>query len=122
MRRMSDEVSALVGKEVARGFRDSITGNTRQDEDAIGWSRVTRPGACKFCTMVASRGAVFREETATFASHTNCHCAARPEFRGGLHGPEASAMQYVASQKRRSPAQQKALRKYLNTNYPDARG
>lgn len=120
--RMLTEVGALVEKEVARGFRDTVQGNTRTDEDAIGWSRVTRPGACKLCLMAAERGAVYRKETAFFAAHTNCHCAARPAFRGGEHGPEASVEQYLAAKKRRTEAERKALRRYLNKNYPDAPG
>lgn len=119
---MTDEITRLAEKEVARGYRDSVLGNTRQDKDAIGWSRVTRPGACKLCVMIADRGAVFRKETANFAAHKSCHCAARPEFRNGKHGPEASVEQYLATTKRRTSAQQKRLREYLNTNYPDARG
>lgn len=119
---MADEITRLAEKEVARGYRDSVLGNTRQDKDAIGWSRVTRPGACKLCVMIADRGAVFRKETANFAAHKSCHCSARPEFRNGTHGPEASVEQYLATTKRRTAAQQKRLREYLNTNYPDARG
>jgi hypothetical protein len=122
MARMVDEVTRLAAKEAARGFRDSILGNTRMDEDAIGWSRVARAGACKFCVMVASRGAVYRQDTATFAAHKNCHCTAQPEFRNGTHGPEASVEQYLAAQSTRTPAQRNALRKYLNTNYPDNHG
>lgn len=120
--RMLAEVTALAEKEVARGFRDTVQGNTRQDEDAIGWSRVTRAGACKLCLMAAERGAVYRKETAFFAAHTNCHCAARPEFQGGVRGPEASVEQYVAAKKRRTERERNALRKYLNENYPDAPG
>jgi hypothetical protein len=122
MTRMVDEITRLAEKEVARGFRDSITGNTHMDEDAIGWSRVARAGACKFCVMCASRGAVYREDTATFAAHKSCHCTAQPEFRNGTHGPEASVEQYLAAQSMRTPAQRNALRKYLNENYPDNRG
>lgn len=122
MKAILDETTRLIEKEIARGFRDSILGNTRQDEDAIGWSRVARPGACKLCVMLADKGAVYREDTAIFAAHTDCHCAARPEFRNGDHGPEASVEQYLASSKRRTPAQRALLRDYLNTNYPDARG
>jgi hypothetical protein len=122
VQRLSAEIRLLAEKEVARGFRDSILGNARMDEDAIGWSRVTRPGACKFCVMVASRGAVYRAETATFAAHKTCHCAAQPEFRNGTHGPEASAVQYLAAQSTRTPAQRSELRKYLNENYPESRG
>ena len=122
------EARRLAEKEVARGFRDSITGNTRQDQDAIGWSRVARAGACKFCLMLAGKGSVYRSEsTAIFAAHGNCHCAARPEFRNGEHGPEANAIQYLASSRRardeRTQAARNAkVREYLNANYPDARG
>jgi hypothetical protein len=119
---MLEEISRLAEKEVARGFRDTVGGNSRSDEDAIGWSRVTRPGACKLCVMAADRGVVYRKETASFAAHTNCHCAARPAFRGGVNGPEASVEQYIAAKKRRTERERKALRKYLNENYPDAPG
>lgn len=122
MSRMLDELARLTEKEVARGFRDTITGNTRQDEDAIGWSRVARAGACKLCVMLADKGAVYSDDTAIFAAHTDCHCAARPAFRNGQHGPEATVEQYLASTKRRTPAQRARLREYLNENYPDSRG
>jgi hypothetical protein len=123
VQRMTKEAARLAEKEIARGFRDSVLGNARTDDEAIGWSRVARPGACKFCRMLADKGAVYRSEsTATFGAHTDCHCAARPEFRNGEHGPEASAMQYLASQKRRTDADRAKLRAYLNTNYPDLPG
>lgn len=126
--RIAAEIAALAQKEIARGYRDTITGNTRQDGEAIGWSRVARPGACKFCLMLADKGAFYRSKsTAIFAAHKSCHCAARPEFRGGDHGPEASAIQYAASSRRarseRAQAERnKRVRAYLNQNYPDARG
>jgi hypothetical protein len=125
--RLLNEALTLAEKEVARGFRDSILGNSRMDEDSIGWSRVARPGACKFCTMLADKGAVYSEASVDFAAHGNCNCATRPEFRNGDHGPEASVIQYVASSKRSSdPAVQAArnarVREYLNHNYPDLPG
>lgn len=123
VQRLLDEAAALTEKEVARGFRDSVLGNARQDSDAVGWSRIARPGACKFCLMLAEKGAVYRSEsTATFAAHPSCHCAARPEFRNGDHGPEANAIQYLASRKRRTAAERAKLRDYLNRHYPDAHG
>lgn len=121
--RLLEEATALAEKEVARGFRDSILGNTRMDGDAVGWSRIARPGACKFCVMLASNSAWYRSEaTATFAAHKSCHCAAQPVFRNGERGPEASAVQYLASSKSRTPAQRAKVRSYLNTNFPDAPG
>lgn len=125
--RLVDEAVRLAEKEVARGFRDSILGNTRMDEDAIGWSRIARPSACKFCLMLADKGSVFTEATADFAAHGDCNCAARPEFRNGEHGPEANVVQYLASSKRPKDPEVQALRnarvrEYLNENYPDAPG
>lgn len=126
--RLIDEAAKLADKEIARGFRDSVLGNTRMDEDAIGWSRVVRAGACKFCVMLAGKGAVYRSEsTAIFAAHGHCNCAVRPEFRNGTHGPEASTIQYLASSRRAKDdtvqaARNARLREYLNENYPDAPG
>lgn len=128
MARLLDEFNRLAEKEVARGFRDSILGNSRQDVDAIGWSRVTRGAGCKFCVMLAGRRAYYRSEsTAIFGAHKNCNCGARPEFRGGDHGPEANALQYLASTRRAKDdtvqaARNAKVRKYLNENYPDAPG
>lgn len=120
---MLAEAEALVQKEVARGFRDTMTGNVRDDAAAIGWSRHARPGACKFCRMAARDSVVYRtERAARFSAHTSCHCIARAEFAGGQHGPEADALQYVASKRKRTPAERAALREYLNRRYPDAPG
>lgn len=128
MQAMISQTVALAEKEIARGYRDSILGNTRQDQDAIGWSRIARPGACKFCLMLAGKGAVYRSEsTAIFGAHANCHCAVAPAFRNGENGPEADAIQYLASSRRAKDdtvqaARNAKVRDYLNANYPDARG
>lgn len=110
----------LVQKGVASGFWDTMTGNSIADPAATGWQRFASGGACKFCLMLAGRGAVYREATVNFAAHTSCHCAVGPSFDPAA--PHPSVMQYVASSKTRTPEQQVALREYLNTNYPDAPG
>ena len=109
-----------VGKWIATGFWDTTTENVRRDKSAVGWQRFTRSGGCRFCRMLADRGAVYKKETASFAAHVHCRCIARAAFQGGEYGPEASAMQYIASQKRRSAEQKKRLREYLVENYPAA--
>lgn len=107
-----------IQKEVAAGFWNTMTENVKEDPDAVGWQRYARAGACPFCRMLADKGAVYRsEETSRFAAHTTCHCVAKPKFRDGTRGEEASVMQYMASQKRRTPAQKAALRAYLKANY-----
>lgn len=105
-----------VQKEIARPFRDTITTNSKRDPASGRWRRVASGAGCKFCRMLSDRGAVYRAETARFASHSNCHCSAAPVF-DGQDGPEASTLQYVASQRRRSEKDRARLREYLNANY-----
>lgn len=114
-------LAEVVQLETARPYRDTITTNRRRDPSAVGWRRVSN-GGCKFCVMLAAKGAIFSDESARFASHTNCKCTAQPVFSTDDFGEEASAMQYMASSRRRSPEQQARLREYLNVNYPDLPG
>lgn len=120
-----DELAAarfakLMRSEMARPYRDTIIENRQQDKACVGWRRVTRGAkSCSFCRMLADRGAVYREETATFASHDDCMCIAAPVFKGGEVGPEASVAQYMASKRRRTAKEKAFLRDYLKGNYPD---
>ena len=107
----TSRIGEVVQLETARPFRDTITTNRRRDPEATGWQRVASAG-CKFCRMLAGRGAVYKESTARFASHPHCGCSAVPVFQG-QPGEEASVMQYVASQKTRTPKQRQQLRDYL---------
>lgn len=109
-----------IQKEVAAGFWDTVTENTTNDPDAVGWQRFARGGACKFCVMLAGRGAVYTETTARFAAHTSCHCVAGPSF--DPDAPRASVMQYMASKRTRTEKERADLRAYLNSQFPDAPG
>src|SRR5690242_5665415 len=73
-------LAEVVQMETARPYRDTITTNRRRDREAVGWRRVSA-GGCKFCRMLADKGAIFRESTARFASHEHCGCSAQPVFR-----------------------------------------
>jgi hypothetical protein len=113
-------LAEVVQLEVARPYRDTILGNRRADPQAIGWRRVTN-GGCRFCQMLAARGAIYREATTRFASHPNCNCTAQPVFVGGDVGEEADVLQYVASRRSRTPEQRADLRSYLDAVYgPDS--
>ena len=104
-------LAEVVQLETARPYRDTITTNRRRDPSAVGWRRIAESG-CRFCRMLAGRGAVYKAETARFASHTHCHCTAAPVFKG-QDGPEASALQYVASKRRKTEADRARVRAYL---------
>jgi len=117
---------------VADGFRDTITTNAINDPASAGWKRFARPGACKFCLMLAAKGAVFTEKTARFAAHGavmngnrkggDCRCVAGPEFGSPDVWVEATPMQYMASQRNRTAKQKAKLREYLAENFADAPG
>lgn len=120
-----DELAAarfaqLMRSEMARPYRDTVLSNRQRDPQAVGWTRITRGArSCKFCRMLADRGAVYREATVRFAAHDDCMCTAAPVFRGGEVGPEASTVQYMASKRRRTAKEKAFLRDYLEGNYPD---
>jgi len=113
---VGSRMGELIQLEVARPYRDTTMVNQQNDPYAIGWRRITH-GGCKLCQMLSDRGAVYKQATAAFATHPNCHCTAEAVFRGGESGPEASVMQYQASSKSKSPAQRASLRDYLDANY-----
>lgn len=125
-------LDAEIRRQVAEGFRDTITENAKDDPDSVGWRRFARPEACKFCLMLAARGAVYTEATARFAAHGaemrggrkggECMCIAGPAFGGKEIWAEATPMQYLASRRKRSDADRARLREYLNHNFPDAPG
>ena len=103
-------LAEIVQMETARPYRDTILTNRRKDPAAVGWTRIASPSACGFCRLLASKGAVFKQSTARFAAHDGCGCTAAPVFQGGENGPEASALQYIGSKRRRTPAEKQALR------------
>ena len=105
---------------VASGFRDTITDNVTADPEGVGWRRYARAGGCKFCLMLADRGAVYTESTADFAAHWNCHCTAGPSWDSDA--PRADALQYVATDRNRTAADRARIRAYINGRYPDAHG
>jgi hypothetical protein len=79
-------LDALLGaaeRMILMGGRDTVTDASVQDPVAEGWERIATAGACDFCTMLAGRGAVYKEDTADFQAHDHCGCVAAPVFSGG---------------------------------------
>jgi len=78
----NDSLRGASTRMVLMGGRDTVTATATQDPMAKGWERVIEPGACGFCAMLASRGAVYKESTADFRAHDHCKCVARAVFIG----------------------------------------
>lgn len=84
------------------GPRQTITTASARDPRAAGWQRVARPGACRFCRLLAGRGAVYKETTVHFAAHGGakggeCNCTAVPSW--DLDAPEVDVRLYEASRR-----------------------
>ncbi|MEU8829339.1 hypothetical protein [Streptomyces sp900116325] len=87
---------AVAQKLVADQGRETVRQAVREDRQAVGYARAAALGACAFCALMASRGAVYataesagREANERFSGdasvvkfHDNCHCAVIPVFRG----------------------------------------
>lgn len=107
-------MALLLRSEITRPHRDTTIANRKRDKRCVGWKRIASSSACGFCKALAARGAVYREETAYFASHDSCTCTCAAVFRGGEVGPEADVMQYMASKRRRTPAERARIREWAS--------
>jgi len=74
------ETSGAVSTYVLEGGRETIVGSVKADPQAVGWARQTDGRPCAFCLMLASRGAVYKEDTVGFQAHDHCGCSAVPVF------------------------------------------
>ncbi len=74
-------VSGGLQRIVANASRQTIAGSSIADPAALGWKRVGVGSSCSFCSLLLSRGAVYREATAEFRSHDHCNCTSAPEWR-----------------------------------------
>lgn len=93
-----------LGRTVQDAGRQTIIGNVKRDRVATGWARIPEPelttsGTCAFCAMLASRGAVFKQDTVQFRAHLPragkghvCVCHAAPVF--GKYRPDDLAKKY----------------------------
>jgi hypothetical protein len=98
------EVDAASQLLVMNAGRNEIIAAIEADREAKGWARVTKPGACAFCLMLAGRGAVYKsEKTASFRAHVPkngrggfCQCTVQPLFgtyyEAAAHVREAKAL------------------------------
>lgn len=102
-----------VTRRIADHIRGTITTSSVRDPAAKGWQRVGS-GECAFCAMLISRGAVYSEATADFASHDHCNCSAVPAFGGKPLPvrPYTKSRRYVEDDEKRARENAK-LRAYI---------
>lgn len=115
---MQSLVLGGVTKRIANASRLTISANAEADPRALGWQRRTSAGACLFCLMLADRGAVYKADTARFASHDDCRCSAVPAWDGkALRVKPFTGKRKGASEEDRARVREwlSANREYLET-------
>jgi len=103
------QINGGLQKRIADQARESVTVSSVQDPAAQGWQRVTSGKSCPFCVMLASRGRVFSESSADFASHGHCDCYAVPAW-GGEPIP---VKEYTPTSRNITDADRARTRRYL---------
>lgn len=84
-----------VQKLVTDTGRGTVLAAVREDRQATAWARSAALGACAFCKLIASRGAVFAQDTVRFQAHDGCHCGVIPVFRGQTFEPSPQAREWA---------------------------
>jgi hypothetical protein len=78
--------AGAAARHVTEGGRGTIDKTTARDRAALGWARVGSGFPCGFCSMLISRGPVYKtRESAEFSAdgqhyHDHCHCEPEPVF------------------------------------------
>ncbi len=62
-RKVAEQAAAAAVRHVRNGGRSAEDLAVAKDGVALGWMRVTSPGACYFCAMLASRGPVYKDDS-----------------------------------------------------------
>lgn len=74
------QLSGAASRIALDAGRQTILDAVDEDREAVGWIRITDAKPCAFCSMLASRGPVYQEDTASFQAHAHCACIAAPVF------------------------------------------
>jgi hypothetical protein len=90
------KADAAAQKLVADRGRETLRQAVKSDPQAVSYARAAALGACSFCKLMASRGAVYKNaqtagrdandrfsgDASVVKFHNNCHCGIVPVFRG----------------------------------------
>jgi hypothetical protein len=82
LRVMTDQLSRTAASRVLDGDRDTVMATFADSDVMVGYRRqLNSPNPCAFCAMLASRGAVYSKQSATFEAHKpGCTCSAVPLY------------------------------------------
>lgn len=86
------QITGAATRLALAGGRQTIQQTVRRSGQIVGYRRVTVGKTCPFCTMLASRGAVYKSEKTAGdegnAYHDHCNCTSEPLYRQEPEPPE----------------------------------
>ncbi|WP_435597046.1 hypothetical protein [Streptomyces anulatus] len=88
------KAEGVAQKLVTDQGRGTVQAAVQRDRMAVGYARAAALGACAFCRLLASRGMVYKRETADFRAHDGCNCGVIPVFRGQRFELSAHAQEW----------------------------
>lgn len=97
VRRAQKKSTAAAQRHVRDAGRELVLDRVKEDRAAIGWARIPDDDPCAFCLMLASRGAVFKTESAAKyrhkggkaeSYHDGCECEVWPLYDESTPLPE----------------------------------
>ncbi|MDX2757905.1 VG15 protein [Streptomyces europaeiscabiei] len=92
----AEKKAGLVAQKlVADTGRSTVLEAVRQDRQATAWARSAALGACAFCKLLASRGAVFARDAVDFRAHDGCSCGIVVVFAGQRFEPSPQAREWA---------------------------
>jgi hypothetical protein len=119
---IESQVLGVVEKNVLDTGRETVLLAVKSDARAKGWARETEPGACSFCAMLATRGAVYHFDRGGFQAHNSCRCFAIPVFNAFEPTAQVREWQQIYKESTKgvhgSLAMRKAFRNAYNAKYP----
>jgi hypothetical protein len=81
-------LSGAASRLAIQGAREAVLAAVQADPAALAWARGLGPRPCYFCSMLASRGPVYKSAaSAGFEAHNHCMCYAIPCFLAGQGAP-----------------------------------
>lgn len=92
---MAATLSGAAQRLTLAGSRGTAMETFRRSGATVGYRRITSGRPCPFCSMLASRGAVYSKQTVEFHAHDSCKCSSEPLYR---HEPEPAAVTTLRAQ------------------------
>ncbi len=105
--RAKNGYAGMLRRQVLMGGRQTIDLTTSQDQQAIGWRRVSDGDPCTFCAMLCSRGPVYRSASTASGSverdsrgggrgmHFHAHCGCTSEIVYGSWQPNEQEQGFI---------------------------